>query len=48
MLMKSANLVQKLMGAMLGGTGAAVLVGDVLLCVAILIFGANAILNTIS
>ena len=48
MLLKSARLVQKLMGAVLGGTGAAVLAGDVLLCIAILTFGANAILNTIS
>src|ERR1044072_2066584 len=41
MLLKSARLVQKLMGAVLGGTGAAVLAGDVLLCIAILTFGAN-------
>jgi hypothetical protein len=47
MLLKSARLVQKLMGAMLGGTGAAVLAGDVLLCVAILTFGTHATLNTI-
>ncbi len=48
MLLKSARLVQKLMGAVLGGTGAAVLAGDVLLCVALLTFGAQVILNTIS
>jgi hypothetical protein len=48
MMLKSARLVQKLMGAVLGGTGAAMLAGDVLFCVAILTFGANAILNTIS
>ncbi len=48
MLMKSAHLVQKFMGVVLGGTGAAVLAGDVLLCIALLTFGAHAILKTIS
>ena len=48
MLVNSARLVQKLMGAVLGGTGAAVLAGDVLLCVALLTFGARAVLNTLS
>lgn len=47
MLLKSANLVQKVMGALLGGTGAAVLAGDVLLCVALLTIGAHTILNTV-
>lgn len=47
MLIKSARLVQKLMGSMLGGTGAAVLAGDVLLCIAILTFGAHAVLSVI-
>jgi hypothetical protein len=48
MLLKLARLVQKLMGAVLGGMGAAILVGDVLLCVALLTVGAHAALNTIS
>lgn len=48
MLFKSARLVQKIMGAALSGTGAAILVGDILFCVALLTFGAQAVLNTIS
>jgi len=48
MLLKSAHLVQKVMGVVLGGTGAAALAGDVLLCIALLTFGARAILNIIS
>lgn len=48
MLLKSAQLVQKLMGAVLGGTGAAVLALDVLLCVFLLIFGAHPVLDTIA
>lgn len=48
MLVKSARLVQNLMGAVLGGTGAAVLAGDVLLSVALLTFGARAVLNILS
>ncbi|MFY9622490.1 MAG: hypothetical protein WAM70_18535 [Pyrinomonadaceae bacterium] len=48
MLLKSAQLVRKLMGAVLGGTGAVVLAMDVLLCVFFLIFGAHAVLDPIS
>jgi len=35
------------MGSVLGGTGAAVLAGDVLLCVAVLTFGSHAVLNSL-
>lgn len=45
MLLNSARLVQKLMGSVLGGAGAAVLAGDVLLCVALLTVGAGAVVN---
>jgi hypothetical protein len=48
MLLKSAHLVQKLMGAVLGGTGVTVLAIDVLLCVTFLTFGAHAVLDTIA
>jgi hypothetical protein len=48
MLLKSAHLVQKLMGAVLGGTGAAVLAIDVLLCFSCLTLGAHAVLDTLS
>lgn len=48
MLLKSARLVQTLMGSILGGTGAAVLAGDVLLCVALLTLGAGVVLNALS
>ena len=48
MLLKSARFVQKLMGSVLGGTGAAVLAGDVLLCIALLTFGAHAVLSALS
>jgi hypothetical protein len=48
MLLKTARLVQKLMGSVLGGTGAAVLAGDVLLCIALLITGGGAVLNILS
>ena len=47
MLLKSAQFVQRVMEAVLGGTWAAVLAGDVLLCLALLTFGAHAILNSI-
>ena len=48
MLLKSAHLVQKVMGTVLGGTGAAVLAMNVLLCVFFLTFGAHAVLDAIS
>lgn len=48
MLLKSARLIQKLMGAVLSGTGAAILAGDVLLCIALLVFGSHAVLHLIS
>ena len=48
MLLKSARLVQKFTGMVLGGMGAAVLAGNVLICVALLALGPHAILNTIS
>ena len=48
MFLKSAHLVQRLTGAVLGGTGAAVLAMNVLLCVFFLTFGAHAVLDAIS
>ncbi|HKR01674.1 MAG TPA: hypothetical protein VJT09_13425 [Pyrinomonadaceae bacterium] len=45
MLLKSARLVQKLAGSVLGGAGAAILVGNVLLCIAYIAFGPHVVLN---
>ena len=47
MFLKSAHFVQRVMETVLGATWAAVLAGDVLLCIALLTFGARAILNII-
>ena len=48
MLLKSARLVQRLTGAVLGCTGAVVLAVDIVLCITLLAFGASAVLNTLS
>lgn len=46
MLLKSARLMQKLTGLVLGSAGAAIAAGNVLLCAALLVFGPDVVIST--
>lgn len=45
MLLKSARLVQKLTGLVLGSSAAAVAAGNVLLCIALFVFSPDTVLT---